>query len=271
MNAVADSAGGRYLAGALESPVVGMAPWIIFSVLVGPGRFEVAVGLALAASLVLIIAGRIVRPRSSLKILEVADLVFFTVLTVVGAFASEATHLWLETYAGELSNIALAVIAFGSMAVRVPFTVQYARERVDPAYWNSPAFLRTNYAITGVWGLAFLVAAIAGGYGDLVLHNPDNIWTAWIIQILAIVAALRFTDWYPDYVRARARGTGPAPSVNGLLLPLAGLLVPVGIAVLIFDDAGTWLGVALIVVGVLAAKALKGDSKTRSDDASRAS
>ncbi|MFF5805109.1 hypothetical protein [Streptomyces sp. NPDC012746] len=240
---------GKKAAGLLESPFIGMSPWIVFSLLVGPGRFEWAVGAALAISLGLVVATRLVTPGGSLKILEVADVVFFAALAVVGALASAGTLRWLETYAGEVSNLALTAIAFGSMAVRRPFTLQYAREQVDPALWNTPAFLRTNYMITGVWGLAFLVAAIAGAYGDLVLHNPDNIWTGWIIQVLAIVGALRFTAWYPDVVRARARGDAHPPRPAGLLLPLAGLLVPVGIAVLVFDGHLWWLGVALIVVG----------------------
>lgn len=249
------------VAGFLENPVVGMAPWIIFSLLVGPGRFEIAVVLALATTVVLVAAGRIVHRGSSWKLLELADLFFFAALAVVGLLASDSTRHWLETYAGEVSNVALVVIAFGSMAVRRPFTLPYAREQVDPAVWNTPTFLRTNYLITGVWGLAFLVAALAGAYGDLVLHNPNNIWTGWIIQILAIVAALRFTAWYPDVARARALRRaglpGPEPPhLAGMFLPLAGLLVPIGIAVLVFDDNVWWLGVALIVGGSLLTKAL---------------
>ncbi|WP_127355295.1 hypothetical protein [Actinacidiphila soli] len=117
--------------------------------------------------------------------------------------------------------------------------------------------------ITGVWGLAFLVAALAGGYGVLVLHSPNNIWTGWIIQIAAIIGALRFTKWYPEAVRARVR-TGRPPSehhVRSLLTPLAGRLVPVGIVALIFDGGPVWLGIALIVVGVIAVRALRALAK----------
>ncbi|GAA3383177.1 MULTISPECIES: hypothetical protein [Streptomyces] len=244
------------VSGFLQNPVVGMAPWIVFSLLVGPGRFEIAVGVALASAVVLVVLGRVVHRGSSWKLLEVADVVFFAALAVIGALASDGTLRWLETYAGEIANLTLTVIAFGSMAVRMPFTLQYAREQVDPSLWHAPAFLRTNYVITGVWGLAFLVAALAGAFGDLVLRDPDNIWTGWIIQVLAIVAALRFTVWYPEVVRARARGEA-APGGASLLLPVAGLLVPVGIAVLVFDGGAWWLGVALIVAGGLLTKALR--------------
>lgn len=250
------------MSGFLENPVIGMAPWIMFSLLVGPGRFEIAVGLALAMSLALIVLGRLVKRGSSWKLLELADAVFFTVLAVVGAVASEGTLRWLETYSGELANITLTVIAFGSMAVGMPFTLQYAREQVDPSLWHTRGFVRANHVITAAWGLAFLVAALVGGYGDLVLHNPNNIWTGWIIQILAIVAALRFTVWYPRVARERAtrEAAGKPPDrtpLGGLLLPLAGLLVPIGIAVLVFDDTTWWLGAALIVAGAVSTKALR--------------
>ncbi|MFI1399872.1 hypothetical protein [Streptomyces sp. NPDC020681] len=261
MNAVARTAPGGRLAAAVESPVVALSPWIVFSVVVGPGRFELAVGLALAVSVALFVASRMVYRGSSLKILEVTDVVFFAVLAVVGAFASPGTHRWLETYAGEVSNLALMLIAFGSIAVRTPFTMQYGRERVGPEYWKSREFLHANDVITAVWGLAFLVAALAGGFGDLVLHNPSNLWTAWIIQIAAIVAALSFTEWYPKVVRSRVRTGEPPPPVRNLLIPLAALIIPVGVVSLIFDAAAAWFGVGLILIGVILARAINKDAE----------
>ncbi|WP_406209952.1 hypothetical protein OH807_39740 [Kitasatospora sp. NBC_01560] len=261
MNTATDTSQRRSTAGLLDSPILGMAPWIVFSVLVGPGRFEIAVGAALVLTVVLVVVGRVRAPGSSWKILEVCDAVFFAALAVIGALASAGTLTWLETYAGEVSNLALVTIAFGSMAARLPFTLQYARERVPRAHWDSPQFLRTNYLLTGVWGLAFLVAALAGLYGDLVLHNPNNLWTGWIIQIGAIILALRFTEWYPEVVRARiARDAGrPAevPTTGALLVPLAGYLLPVGIVVLAADAGPAWLGIALIVGGVLLTRSLR--------------
>ncbi|MFJ1709847.1 hypothetical protein [Kitasatospora sp. NPDC088346] len=261
MNTATDARERHSAAGFLDSPILGMAPWIVFSVLVGPGRFEIAVGAALAITVLLVVAGRIRAPGSSWKILEIADVVFFAALAVIGALVSEATLTWLETYAGEISNLALVLIAFGSMAVRMPFTLQYARERVPRAHWHSKEFVRTNYLLTGAWGLAFLVAALAGLYGDLVLHNANNLWTGWIIQIGAIILALRFTEWYPDVVRARAARAGgePAevPTVGALFVPLTGYLLPVGIVVLIADAGPAWLGIALIAGGVLLTRTLR--------------
>ncbi|MGW1790193.1 hypothetical protein ACWCO0_04850 [Streptomyces tubercidicus] len=256
-----DTAAGGRLSHLLDSPVIGMSPWIAMSVLVGPGRFELAVGIALALAVAIVIAGRIRRPGSSFKILEICDVVFFAVMAIIGIFASPGTHRWLENYSGEVANIALMAIALGSMACRVPFTLQYAREQVPREFWGEPRFLRTNYYITGAWGAAFAVAAIAGAYGDLVLHNSNNLWTGWIIQIAAIIAALQFTQWYPDVVRARSLRERhlpgpPEPPVSSLLIPLAGYLTPVGIVILAFGAGPVWLGVALIVLGVLLVKSM---------------
>ncbi|MEU2113573.1 hypothetical protein [Streptomyces sp. NPDC019507] len=264
MNAIADTGAGRRLSGFLDSPVVGMLPWIVFSVLVGPGRFEFAVAISLAIALLVLVVDRLRRPGTSVKILEVSDVVFFAALAIVGLFASAGTLHWLETYSGELSNFALVAIAFGSMAVREPFTVQYAREQVDRSLWKTRGFLHTNYVITAVWGLAFLVAAVAGLVGDLVLRQPDNIWTNWVIQIGAIIVALRFTEWYPPVVRERIHGGRPSrgspTSVGALFMPFAGYLVPVGIVVLALGSGPTWLGIALIVLGVLLVRAFKLDA-----------
>ncbi|MFI9582192.1 hypothetical protein ACIHCQ_10170 [Streptomyces sp. NPDC052236] len=236
-----------------------MSPWIIFSVLVGPGRFELAVALALAATVALTATVRTLHRGSSLKILEVANIVFFGAMVVLGAVASPSTHTWLERYAGEISNLALVAIAFGSMAVRFPFTTQYARERVDRQYWYSHEFIRANYVVTAAWGLAFLVAALVGGFGDLVLHNPGNLWTGWIIQITAIVVALRFTEWYPRLALSRTLPGRPGPPVRSLLIPLVGLMIGIGIVVLILDAAASWFGVALLMGGVVLSRAIRKD------------
>ncbi|MFE9660160.1 hypothetical protein [Streptomyces sp. NPDC005955] len=251
MGATADAPRGSRFDAVWDSPLLGMTPWIVFSLLVGPSRFELSVGLALALTAVIVITGRLRRPGGSWKLLELADVAFFALMAVVGALASPGTLRWLETYAGEVSNIALFVIAAGSMAARVPFTLPYAREQVGREVWDSPVFLRTNYVITGVWGLAFLVAAVVGAYGDLVLHDPNNLWTGWIIQILAILAALRFTRWYPEVVRGRNRPGRTPPPLSRLLVPLGGLALPVGVVMLLFDGGPVWLAVLLIAAGLL--------------------
>jgi hypothetical protein len=238
----------------LDSPFLGFAPWIALSVLEGPGRLELAAGVALAMSVAFVVLDK-ARGRS-LKMLGVIDVICFATLLIVGLMLSNAHRHWLETWFGEISNIILVAVVVGSMICRVPFTIQYAKEETPQEYWNSPTFLRINYMITGAWAVAFIVSAIAGWYGDAVLHNSNNIWTGWVIQIGADVVAVQFTNWYPDRataiaLRSAGQPTPPPAPIADLLVPLAGYLTPVGIVALSFGAGPTWLGIGLIVAGVV--------------------
>lgn len=209
-----DPGGGSIASRLLDSPLAGLAPWIFLAIFEGPGSTGWVAAVAFALSVIFVVADRI--RGKSVKLLGVIDVVFFAGLFAVHFFLTPAGEIWLEQWIGEISNITLFVIAVGSILARMPFTLQYAREEVDPQYWKSPMFLRVNYAITGVWAAAFLIAAAAGWYGDAVLHDSDNVWTGWIIQLAAMFAAIRFTAWYPDHARTVAIRKGLIPQQDPL-------------------------------------------------------
>jgi magnesium-transporting ATPase (P-type) len=224
----------------------------------GPGRVALACALGGALALVICVAGAEVGIRPKLP--DVTAIVFFAALAVVAALASAGTQHWLGLWSAELCNVIIAAIAGLSLAARKPFTLQYAKETTEREYWNSPLFLRINYVITAVWSAAFLLIAIVGYIGDGPLHQPDNIWTAWIVQIALIVLAIKFTGWYPDYATAEgARHAGPhrARPVSELFRPLAAYLVPAGILVAVVSGKLWWTGVILIAVGVVATRHLR--------------
>lgn len=192
----------------LDGPLTGLAPWIFLAVFEGPGSTGWVAGVALALSVFFVVADR-ARGRSP-KLLGWVDVLFFAGLFALHFVLNADGQAWLELWIGEISNITLFLIATGSILFRVPFTIQYARDEVDPEYWHAPLFVRINYVITGAWAVAFLVASIAGWYGDAVLQDQNNIWTGWVIQLAAMLAAIRFTAWYPGHAEAKAGRTGPA-------------------------------------------------------------
>ncbi len=169
----------------------------------GPGRFEEAAASAFALSLLLVVGGTH-RRGSSFKLLELFDVAYFGTMAALALFASDRVIDWLEKWGGEMTNVALVAFALGSILVRQPFTLQYARETTEPEYWTSPLFLRINYVITWAWVGGFAVAAISGAVGDIVLDDPNNFWTGWIIQIGGTVFAIAFTEFYPDYATYHA-------------------------------------------------------------------
>ncbi|WP_072804309.1 hypothetical protein [Rhodococcoides yunnanense] len=242
----------------LESPLSGLAPWIAMSLIVGPGRFEEAASIALGLSVLFVVLGH--RRGGRVKVMELFDVAYFAIIAAIGLFASAGVITWMELWSGEMTNIALVVFAAGSILLRKPFTLEYAREQTPEEYWDSPLFLRINYRITLVWALAFGFSALAGLYGVIVLHTSDNFWTGWILQIGAMLFAVNFTEWYPDVARAQIPAPASTPTDSADAPPAMSALfdwIPafvgiVGAALLITDSGPTYLGIALVVIGLVA-------------------
>lgn len=66
--------------------------------------------------------------RGRLRVLDMAGIVFFAVLSVLALALDRGQLIWLETYAQVISNGLVAVVALGSLLVD-PFTAQYAASR----------------------------------------------------------------------------------------------------------------------------------------------
>jgi hypothetical protein len=133
------------------------------------------------------------------KVLEVGTILLFGGLALYALLAGASS--WSVLGVRLCVDAGLLLIVLVSIALRQPFTLQYAREQTPQELWNRPEFIRTNYVITAVWALAF-VAMVAA---DLVMLGwPDVPLRFGIIAtILALVGAIKFTSWYPERVRAK--------------------------------------------------------------------
>ncbi|MYV39668.1 hypothetical protein GT030_12510 [Streptomyces sp. SID1328] len=178
------------------------APWIIFGVVASPSTWEYAALAALVAALVLsaqdLLQGRI-------RILDAAGIVFFAVLSVLALALNRADLLWLETYAQVISNGLVAVIAFASL-LHDPFTAQYARESTPRQYWDSPVFRHINRVLTTYWGVTFAVMTASTW---LAIHFPgQDDWFNWVVPVVLLVIAVKFTQRYPETYKSRAVPAG---------------------------------------------------------------
>ncbi|MGV0774520.1 hypothetical protein [Mycolicibacterium elephantis] len=239
----------KFVDGYVKSPLAGIAPWILMGILNGPGRFEEAASVALALSLLTLWVGA--RRGVPVHLLEAFTVAYFGVLAVLGLVASDRAIEWLQLWAGALSNVALAAFAIITLLARRPFTLAYAKDTTPQEYWDSPVFLRINYAISGAWAGAFLFSAIVGVYGDAVLRDNDNFWTAWILPIGAMIFALSFTEFYPDYA------TGEKTSIAGAFDWFPPFVTVVGIVGWVTDALPDAPAIALIVVGVVGSAVMR--------------
>jgi protein-S-isoprenylcysteine O-methyltransferase Ste14 len=93
----------------------------------------------------------------------------------------------------------LLAIVILSIAIRQPFTLQYAREQTPPAIWGNSEFVRSNYVITTAWAFAFAVMVTSGLALLYIPGTPRQIGVLAIIA--ALIGAVKFTGWYPEQAR----------------------------------------------------------------------
>jgi hypothetical protein len=130
--------------------------------------------------------------KRQIKLLEVGTVILFVILTIYAMRASAAWTVWavrLRIDAG------LVIIILVSMAIRKPFTLQYAREQIPPELWNHPEFVRANYVISIVWTVALTALVLV----DLAMVYVPSLPQAAgvVVTLITLAMAARFTTWYP--------------------------------------------------------------------------
>jgi hypothetical protein len=178
--------------------LLAFAPFIVFALadrFVSPAS---ALAAAAAVSAILLLR-ELFTPGHTPKILELGTFLLFAGLAL---YAFIAAPSWTVIGVRLRVDAGLLVIILISMAVRRPFTLQYAREQVPVELWANPDFLRANYVITAAWAAAFLFMVLA----ELaLLFIPGFPHRAGIVVItLALIAAVKFTGWYPDRPKGHA-------------------------------------------------------------------
>ena len=173
-----------------------LAPFGAFTLLMLVTSATVSLFVAVAVCLA-VIAFDIVRGRA-IKILGAGSAILFAALgcylTLVDpGLGNSAVNLTVDT--------GVLAISLMSMAIRRPFTLQYALEVVDAETAKLPGFMKANYIITGAWTAAFLLMMIAN---VLMIYVPGlPLWSGLVIAFAARNSAVYFTKWYPQYRRAK--------------------------------------------------------------------
>jgi hypothetical protein len=136
-----------------------------------------------------------VRGRSA-KLLNIMAALMF--LALGGYFALTGSE-WSPVHVRvTLNGVTLSVILL-SIAVGFPFTLQYARELVDPETLKLPGFLYVNYVLSWAWAgvLALMFAA-----NLLAIYLPSlPLWAGVVATFVLRNSAVQFSKWYPRHFR----------------------------------------------------------------------
>ena len=197
---------------------VGFIPWILYWSFSGPGLWTIAIlgGLVTAAGLA---AWRYI-VRRDIKTMEIVTLGYFAIHAII---TLELGSSFLKIYGPITNSLVLALMAFGTLAMKNPFTYQYAKEDWDKSYRNDPAFIKINEIITGVWGGIFIFNSLLGALAVFVFP-AQGLWFAVILPNVGVVAGIVFSSRFPNYasrksIQARLDQWDPykwpAPKFNG--------------------------------------------------------
>jgi hypothetical protein len=148
----------------------------------------------------------------------VLDMVRGRSVKILGAgsvvtFAAVGAYVWLVAPGMSVSAVKFSVDAgvlltvLVSIAIRRPFTLQYALEEADAETARLPGFIRANYIITWAWAAAMLAMTI--GNVALIYVPGLPIWSSLLVAFAARNSAVYFTKWYPEYRKAKY-GVAPA-------------------------------------------------------------
>jgi hypothetical protein len=179
--------------------LLSFAPFIAFVAL--EHLFHLLPALLAAAAIAAILVLRdALSPKRTVKLLEVATVALFGGLA---AWVAASGDQWSVMGVRLRVDAGLLAIVLLSMALRRPFTLAYAKEQAPREVWSRPGFLRMNFVLTAAWALAFAAMVAVDAVMLLVPSVPTR--TGIVITVLALLAAYRFSDWYPSRVAARRR------------------------------------------------------------------
>jgi hypothetical protein len=197
-----------------------LIPWVLFSVIInrrGADAVAIAALAAAALSTVFLIKDS---QKSGIKLIDVAGIVTFGALAVLGFTGGQSVVDWIADYGRGGAAIVLAVIMLGS-SITVPFTEQYARESVPREHWGSPVFRSVNRKISALWGgvvlvmgLGHLLAGVIDPASNPVSGaRPVDLILNWALPIALVLFAVKQTQQISDGAGNRSTTAPTAPAL----------------------------------------------------------
>jgi hypothetical protein len=170
----------------------GLAPWIVYWVLVGNVPFAAAAALALLVAVASLLLRRI--QRMSLQPLEIGAVATFTVLTVLAFALSESV---LERWLLAWSNVGILLVALASILIGRPLMPELADAGPTTDENRKEMFGRLATVVQWVWVGAFAGMTVSSSIPPLVLGDASildpstalSVAFYWVIPVVLMALA----------------------------------------------------------------------------------
>ncbi len=177
--------------------LISFLPWILFGLFAGHSLLELETALIISLVISVIVGYRDMRDKLIVPWVTFSFFVGMVIALIVLQWYS------IIPYIGIASNIVLTGIAFGSLAIGIPFTIQYAKRDVPRERWENPVFIHINKILTAFWGILFFLGLLLSVYK---FFYPDTLGIfgdayMWI----SIIVGFFFTMKYPAYAKKRSQ------------------------------------------------------------------
>ncbi|HVV67703.1 MAG TPA: hypothetical protein VG895_05730 [Patescibacteria group bacterium] len=179
----------------LKDIIRSFLPWILFFILLNHSQEQIDIAVIIAGVTSVIFDFRGLKKRFILNWGTFAFFIFLFVAVVLFKNQWVAKQAWL------FSNGTLAAIAWISILLRQPFTIQYAKLQVAKDKWNHPLFLKINYILTAVWGSIFLFNLMI--HVLRIYYHTVNGWIYESITYGTPIFGIWFMAWFPNWYRKK--------------------------------------------------------------------
>jgi hypothetical protein len=124
----------------------------------------------------------------------------FAVIAII-AYASKSDDSWLHTCSGAGTGIVLGGVILLLLPF-VPFTEQYARERVPRQRWSSPAFKKINRVLSGLWGIDLIALGLSRVAAEAIdrhtsSHTLPQVLLGLIVPVGILMYMLKYSRSIP--------------------------------------------------------------------------
>lgn len=172
----------------------GFLPWILFAAIFGKNGKDSLIAIIVA--LIVCIKTERVHLRKGF-ILSWGTISYFALLFFLVVVAKIP---WVIDNTSMLSNLALALIAWISLFIGQPFTLQYAREQTPKQIWHTQGFIKVNQILTTVWGIIFLFSVLLHYIRIYIPQSEALLYP--ILSYGSIILGLWITKKFPMWYRS---------------------------------------------------------------------